>query len=156
LTLLGRIYQEIYVKKRSYYFLLSEESTENDAMQALYMERLIHRIPATYYDPNAERTYQYFQLDYGITIDRLMANAANDAIASYQSSAWVKMGDRGSKFLGRTLSQDTSPRDHVVEAIVTALFMAEPGRLDIEPREIIFDPVEKTANNSRNRGRHRR
>ena len=51
LRLLDRIYKEIYVKKHSYLFLLTEESAEDDVVQTLYMEKLIHRLPATYYNP---------------------------------------------------------------------------------------------------------
>ena len=57
LRLLDRIYQEIYVKKNSYRFLLLEEFAEDDIVQTLYMEKLIHRLHATYYDPVSERRY---------------------------------------------------------------------------------------------------
>jgi hypothetical protein len=158
LRLLDRIYQEIYVKKRSYHFLLSEEAAERDDVQTLYMERLIHRIPATYYNSANERRYQYFQLDYGTTIDRLMANAANDVRASYESSGWVKLEEFNSKFLGRSLAPDAAATEHVYMAAFTAVFQAEPGRLDIDPREIIFnldrDNPGSVSASSRNRGRH--
>ena len=144
LRLLDRIYQEIYVKKHSYLFLLSEESAEDDVVQTLYMEKLIHRFPATYYNPDDERRYQFFQLDYGTTIDRLMANAIEDARASYESSRWTVLG-----FLNRFLAsnwsagatQESESRTKEVAvalAGLTALFQQEAGKLDIDPREIIF------------------
>ena len=162
LRLLDRIYQEIYVRKHSYLFLLSEESAEDDVVQTLYMEKLIHRLPATYYNPDDERRYQFFQLDYGTTIDRLAANAAMDARASYESSVWAKAGN---VLLGRTWFIDSLIRPtHVVTKMLTALKEEVGGRLDIDPREIIFrvaDKVEKGSpisgsGESRRRGRRRR
>ena len=157
LRLLDSIYREVYVKKSSYFFLLSEESAEDDIVQTLYMEKLIHRMPATYYNPDDDHRYQYFQLDYGATIDRLMANAEEDARASYEGSAWAALASLGGKWL----------TDFVGEA---AAFLAPtlalnrgPGRLDIEPREIIFpdDKVKMAASESgssesRRRGKRRR
>jgi hypothetical protein len=160
LRLLDRIYQEIYVKKHSYLFLLSEESAEDDVVQTLYMEKLIHRLPPTHYNPADESRYQYFQLDYGTTIDRLLSNAVNDARASFESSLWVKLGEIGNKFLGRTVTND-SIEESVYLAAFTALFQAEPGRLDINPRDIVFNLDDKSlakprSGGPRGRGRHRR
>jgi hypothetical protein len=160
LQLLERIYQDIYVRKNSFYFLLSEEAAESDAMQALYTERLIHRVPLNFfYDPTNEQTYLYFQLDYGTAIDRLMSNAANDAYASYETSTWVKLGELGNKFLGRTFDNEDARRA-ALEAAITALFEAAPSRSDINRRELIFDPGGLTITGSRGskarvHGRHR-
>jgi hypothetical protein len=162
LRLLDRIYQEIYVKKHSYLFLLSEESAEDDVVQTLYMEKLIHRMPATYYNPSDERRYQFFQLDYGTTIDRLMANAANDARASFESSLWTKIGLIGNKFLGRGFVPDITQETTIQMAAYTALFRQEAGRLDIDPRELIFhtkvgtSPRTSRSSGSRVHGKHRR
>ena len=160
LQLLERIYQDIYVKKNSFYFLLSEEAAESDTMQTLYTERLIHRVPLKFfYDPTNEQTYLYFQLDYGTAIDRLMSNAANDAYASYETSTWVKLGEIGNKFLGRTFD-DEDARRVALEAAITALFEAAPSRSDINRRELIFDPGGLAIPGSRGskvrlHGRHR-
>lgn len=161
LRLLDAIYQDIYVKKHSYNFLLSEESAEDDVVQTLYMEKLIHRLPATYYNPRDERRYQCFQLDYGTTIDRLMSDAANDARASYEISLWAKIELLGNKFLGRN---DEILQKNIETAAFAALFNKEPGRLDIEPREIIFHISDRVisgsrtsrSGGSRGRGKHRR
>ena len=159
LRLLDRIYQEVYVKKHSYLFLLSEESAEDDVVQTLYMEKLIHRLPATYYNPTDERRYQFFQLDYGTTIDRLIANAAHDARASYESSLWAKVGLLGNKVLGRAVAHDYSRESTIVMAALTALFNEEAGRLDIDPRELIFHakvgPAPRTSRSGAH-GKHRR
>jgi hypothetical protein len=160
LRLLDRIYQEIYVKKHSYFFLLSEDSAEDDVVQTLYMEKLIHRLPATHYNPADDSRYQYFQLDYGTTIDRLLSNAANDARASFESSLWIKLEEIGNRFLARTVA-NKSFEESVYVAALAALFQAEPGRLDINPRELVFDLDDKTLPRSRSgdprgRGRHRR
>lgn len=154
LQLLDRIYQEIYVRKHSYLFLLSEEFTDDSTVQTLYMEKLIHRLPATYYDPQDERRYQYFQLDYGTTTDRLMADAVEGARASYESSVWAKVGSLGNKFLGRTWMHDVDQDPAAVIAAYTALFKEQVGRLDINPREIIFHVGGRVRTDSR--GRHRR
>ena len=154
LRLLDRIYQEIYVKKHSYLFLLSEEYAEDDVVQTLYMEKLIHRWPTTYYNPYDERRYQYFQLDYGTTIDRLMANVVKDARASYESTAWAEVGLLGNKFLGDTWIHDIDQEPKAVIAAYTALFKEEVGRLDINPREIIFHAGERVRTGAR--GKHRR
>lgn len=160
LQLLDRIYQEIYIKKHSYQFLLSEESAEDDVVQTLYMVKLIHRLPASYYNPDDERRYQYFQLDYGTTIDRLMANAVDDVRASYQSSRWIMPPLSRGKFLAGSSDGDISKRRTLEIAAVFTALLAEPGRLDIEPREIIFrtSPPARTVRPraSRGRGKHRR
>jgi hypothetical protein len=161
LQLLERIYQEIYVKKNSFYFLLSEEAAENATIQTLYTERLIHRVPLSFfYDPTNEQRYQYFQLDYGTAIDRLMSNAANDAYASYETSTWIKLGQVGNKFLGRVLDDEVDRQKAALEAAIIALFDAAPSRLDINRRELIFDPGNRVvagshASKARGRGRHR-
>jgi len=156
LKLLDKIYQEIYVKKHSYLFLLPEEFTEDGTVQTLYMEKLIHRLPATYYNRHDERRYQYFQLDYGTTIDRLMADAEQGALASYESSVWTKVESLGSKFLGRRWmhEHEVDQAPAAVIAAYTALFKEQVGRLDINPREIIFHPVTGVRTDSR--GKHRR
>lgn len=162
LQLLERIYQEIYVKKNSFYFLLSEEAAENESIQTLYTERLIHRLPLNFfYDPTNEQRYQYFQLDYGTAIDRLMANAANDAYASYETSTWIKLGEIGNKFLGRAPSDEAARKQAALEAAITALLDAAPSRLDINRRELIFDPGNAVVagtrtGKARGRGKHRR
>src|SRR5260370_36131761 len=120
------------------------------------MEKLIHRLPATYYNPQDERRYQYFQLDYGTTIDRLMADAVEGARASYESSLWAKVGSLGNKFLGRTWmhEHDVDKDSAAVIAAYTALFKEQVGRLDINPREIIFHSGSRVRTHSR--GKHRR
>ena len=138
LRLLDAIYQEIYVKMHSYLFLLSEESAEDDVVQTLYMEKLIHRMPAAYYNPDDERRYQFFQLDYGTTIDRLIANAVRDARASYDSGVWAKVSSFGGGWL-----TDLVREVGAAFAPILVLVKEEAGRLDIDPREIIFSG-EKT------------
>jgi hypothetical protein len=156
LKLLDRIYQEIYVRKHSYLFLLSDEFAEDGTVQTLYMEKLIHRLPATYYNPDDERRYQYFQLDYGTTIDRLMADAVEGARASYESSLWAKVGSLGNKFLGRTWTHDSDQDQAAAIAAYTALFREQVGRLDINPHEIIFHPGNSLRSDSRGKHRHKR
>jgi hypothetical protein len=155
LRLLDRIYQEIYVKKHSYLFLLSEEYAESDVVQTLYMERLIHRWPAIYYNPYDEHRYQYFQLDYGSTIERLIANIVKDAGASYENSLWAKVGSIGNMFLAHTWINETGQDPNSVIAAYTALFQQAAGGLDINPREIIFHPGYRSSKTG-SRGRHRR
>lgn len=161
LQLLERIYQEIYVKKNSFYFLLSEEVAEDGTIQTLYTERLIHRVPLNFfYDPTNEQRYQYFQLDYGTAIDRLMSNAANDAYASYETSNWVKLEADESKFLASALDDEVTRQKAALEAAITALFDAAPSRFDINRRELIFEPenrvvAESRASRTHRRGRHR-
>jgi hypothetical protein len=152
LQLLDRIYQEIFVRKHSYHFLLSEEFAEDDTVQTLYMGKLIHRVPVNYYNSQDERTYQYFQLDYGTTIDRLMADAVEGARAGYASSLWAKLGPLG-KFLGRAWMQDADQDSTAVIAAYTALFKEQAGRLNIDPHEIIFHPASRVSRDSR--GKHR-
>jgi hypothetical protein len=138
LRLLDRIYQDIYVKKNSYQFLLLEELAEDDIVQTLYMEKLIHRLHATYYDPVSERRYQYFQLDYGTTIDRMMANALQDARPSYENSIWTKIESFGGKFLGRAPAEAITSESDAIAAY-TVLLTKEAARVHTNPREIIFD-----------------
>lgn len=150
------------MKKNSFYFLLSEEAAGNATIQTLYTKRLIHRVPLNFfYDPTNEQSYQYFQLDYGTAIDRLMSNAANDAYASYETSTWIKLGQVGNKFLGRVLDDEVARQQAALEAAITALFDAAPSRLDINRRELIFDPGNRVvagshASKARGRARHRR
>lgn len=154
LQLLDSIYKKIYVEKNAYRFLLSEEDAEDDRVQTLYMERLVHRLPGTYYYPRDERTYLYFQLDYGATIGRLMYNAANDARASYESSIWARLESFRGRFLGNTSDSDKT----AFMAAYTALSDREPSKFDYEPHELIFRIADTTATRSgpRGRGRHRR
>ena len=161
LELLDEIYRAIYVKKGSWHFLLSEERAESDDIQMLFTEKLIHRLPLNFYNSADDRRYEYFQLDYGTAIDRLMSDAADGAAASYENSAWAQLGERGGKFLSRALDDEVSRQRVAYEAIITALDEAEPGRLDIKPRELIFPPGGKADASSRARklrpqGRHRR
>jgi len=153
LQLLDRIYKRIYVEQNAYRFLLSEEDAEDDRVQTLYMERLIHRLPGTYYYSRDERTYLYFQLDYGATIGRLMHNAANDARASYESSIWARLESFRGRFLGHTPDNDKN----AVMAAYAALSDREPGRFDYEPHELIFriGNTPSVSSRPRGRGRHR-
>jgi len=153
LQLLDSIYKRIYVEQNAYRFLLSEEDAEDDRVQTLYMERLIHRLPGTYYYSRDERTYLYFQLDYGATIGRLMHNAANDARASYESSIWARFESFRGRFLGHSADNDKT----AALAAYTALSDREPGRFDYEPHELIFRIANTTPTTSgpRGRGRHR-
>jgi hypothetical protein len=144
----------MYVEKNAYRFLLSEEDAEDDRVQTLYMERLVHRLPGTYYYPRDERTYLYFQLDYGATIGRLMYNAANDARASYESSVWARLESFKGRFLGQAADSDKT----ATMAAYSALSEREPSRFDHDPHELIFriGNTTVTASPPRGRGRHRR
>jgi hypothetical protein len=154
LQLLDSIYKRIYVEKNAYRFLLSEEDAEDDRVQTLYMERLVHRLPGTYYYPRNDRTYLYFQLDYGTTIGRLMYDAANDARTSYESSIWARLESFRTGFLGHASDSNKT----AVMAAYAALSDREPGRFDYEPHELIFRIGNTTATGSRprERGQHRR
>jgi hypothetical protein len=89
----------------------------------------------------------------------LMSNAANDAYASYETSTWIKLGEIGHKFLGHGLDDEVARQKAALEAAITVLFDTAPSRLDINRRELIFDPVNTAvaglrASKARGRGKH--
>lgn len=88
LSLLEKIYKNIIAKNRTYYFLLKEEFLWNPYIQMLWSERLIHKMPAGYYDTENHEKYHYYQIDYGKCVDLLAAEAFEGGKCKAQK--WVR------------------------------------------------------------------
>ena len=99
LSILDDIYRSIVAKHKTYLFLLKENHSRNPAIQMLWAERLIHKMPASYYDSNTHIRYIYYLMDYGECVDLLSAEAAKrgseqgekmaDSISGFSSLGWL-------------------------------------------------------------------
>ena len=99
LMILDDIYRNIIAKNKTYFFLLKEIHTIHPAIQMLWVERLIHKMPAVYYNIDNHTRYIYYQIDYGKIVDLLSSKAAKSgrekgvkmatAISEFSSIGWL-------------------------------------------------------------------
>ena len=76
LIILDDIYRNTIAKNKTYFFLLKEIHTIHPAIQMLWVERLIHKMPIVYYNIDNHTRYIYYQIDYGKIVDLLSSKAA--------------------------------------------------------------------------------
>jgi hypothetical protein len=81
------IYKSVVVPHSTYLFLVPESLVFDTRMQILWTERLIHKLPYTYEDPETLTTYVYFQMDHGrcVTIREQQAATAG----AKKGKAWA-------------------------------------------------------------------
>jgi hypothetical protein len=163
LELLDEIYRSIVAAKKSYFFLVREDLANHASINLLFMEKLIHKVPLSYYDDRTHRRFTYYQIDYGTTVDLLMARAANHA------SADPALSNLASSIVSNSL-RGFEPvdwlKDRVLEAAVpqltgelarfSALSSTPEGRLDVEPRDVIVDDALIVGFESDSKARKRR
>jgi hypothetical protein len=134
---LDSIYQRVVVEEESYFFLVDRVLADHAKIMALFMAKLIHRMPATYYNPNDHKRYRYYQIDYGAYVDlldyqaRLRGRAARlkfvNALKDYPIAPWTKRLER--------------PVQQLTELYARAEALTKPraGRLDRDPARLIID-----------------
>jgi Cdc6-like AAA superfamily ATPase len=71
LRLLDRIYRKAVIGQSSYFFLLEASLVDNPKIMELFTARLIHRTSATWLDPSSLKSYVYYMVDYGTSIELL-------------------------------------------------------------------------------------
>ena len=142
LSILDNIYRSIVAKQKTYLFLLKENHSRNPAIQMLWTERLIHKMPALYYDSNTHIRYIYYLVDYGECVDLLSSEAAKlgsekgekmaDSIPDFSSFGWLGSVISGLAKTGLPLLMEC------VEQIQT--LQDEPaGNLVPDPKNIIVE-----------------
>lgn len=145
LSLLDYLYREIIAKHRTYFFLLPEERFWHPLICMLWAERLIHKMPASYYNIDANIKYNYYQMDYGKCVDLMAVEAAiSGGEKGRQWASAISISSTGQEvgWLGAIISKS-------VEAILPKLmsFAAEKqaiannpaGNMSPDPKAIIVD-----------------
>ena len=99
LRIIDNIYRGIVAKQKTYLFLLAETDSHHPEIQLLWAERMIHRMPATYYDSKEHVQYIYYQVDYGKCVNLLSAEATSagkkkghalaGAIDNFSDFGWI-------------------------------------------------------------------
>ena len=143
LTILDNIYRSIVAKHKTYLFLVKENRSLHPAIQMLWAERLIHKMPALYYDSNTHIRYIYYLMDYGECVDLLSSEAEKSGIekgkkmadsipeSEFHSSGWVAVFTTAAKiFLPITMG-------YVEKRL--ALSNSPAGNLAPDPKNIIVD-----------------
>jgi Cdc6-like AAA superfamily ATPase len=151
LSIVDEIYRNITAKHKTYFFLLSDELVQHPATRLLWAERLIHKMPISYYDMDTHTRYIYYQMDYGKFVDLLSAEAAAKgekegrkwatSILDFTPPTWLKIAFS-------ILPLELVPKDKA-ETILSQLgsslerlkaLMNEPsGSLAPNPKDIIVD-----------------
>jgi hypothetical protein len=121
LAVLDGIYRNVVAKEKTYLFLLSESQAENALIRSLWSERMIHRMPARFYDEANHARFIYYQMEYGNCVDLLgkhaqasgQANVRNymtGNIKDYQPTKWwAKAIEHMAGILSRHQALATSP-----------------------------------------------
>lgn len=87
LFVLDQIYRNVVAKHKTYLFLLTNTQTDHPVIRTLWMKRMIHKIPASYYDRSTDRKYTYYQMDYANCVDFLGRDAAAKGEANVRKMA---------------------------------------------------------------------
>jgi len=141
LEVLELIYKRIVAEHQTYFFLVAQEDVWHPALRMLWTERLVHRIPAHYYDPDTHTRYVYYQLDYGKYVDLLSIEAAlkgreqgkklSAALQEYRATNWL------SDIIADAFSSDLA--DFMEEVKRRERLASQPaGSLAPDPKEIML------------------
>jgi Cdc6-like AAA superfamily ATPase len=130
LRLLDRIYRKVVIGQSSYFFLLEASLVGHPRIMELFTARLIHRTSATWLDSSSLKSYVYYMVDYGTSIELLRKVGAK---------AWDDLthGTKGlisTEFFSPTASSGLL--NLVLEELVTSFAQA---RFDAEPGNLIVD-----------------
>jgi Cdc6-like AAA superfamily ATPase len=130
LRLLDRIYRKVVIGQSSYFFLLDVLLADNPKIMELYTAKLIHRTSATWLDPTSLKSYVYYMVDYGTSIELLRKAGAK----AWDDLAHSTMGYTSVEFLPPAASSGLL--NLVMEKLVASFAKAS---LDVEPANLIVD-----------------
>jgi hypothetical protein len=130
LRLLDRIYRKVVIGQSSYFFLLEVLLAGNPKIMELYTAKLIHRTSATWLDPTSLKSYVYYMVDYGTSIELLRKAGAK----AWDDLAHSTMGYTSVEFLPPAASSGLL--NLVMEKLVASFAKAS---LDVEPANLIVD-----------------
>lgn len=142
IKILDRIYKTIIAKNNIYFFLLKEENSRNSIIQMLWARRLIHRMPAKYYDSETFTRYIYYMMDYGECVDLLRARAYKLGVEKGRVMADVIPNFECYGWLASSLSSVAKYSLPILMGNVESrrILRDEPaGNLEFQPEDIIFD-----------------
>ena len=147
LDLLDEIYKCVVAREHSYFFLVKEGLADDPKLSLLFTEKLIHRIPVTYYDDSSHQRYTYFQIDYGTSVDLLMSRSDQPSGKNATERTISNMMDKYSlsSWIGNTVA--SSFAEEIAEQFVGQYLASESpgGRLDVSPRKLIVDSIIERA-----------
>jgi Cdc6-like AAA superfamily ATPase len=130
LRLLDRIYRKVVIGQSSYFFLLEASLVDHPRIMELFTARLIHRTSATWLDPSALKSYVYYMVDYGTSIELLRKTGAK----AWDDLTHGTMGLTSAEFFTPTASSGLL--NLVLEELVASFAQA---RFDAEPANLIVD-----------------
>ena len=128
LRLLDRIYRQVVLGQRSYFFLIEASQADDPLIVELFTAKLIHRTSATWLEPSALITYLYYMIDYGTSIELLRRVGAR----AWDDLTHSKTGLMSVEFF--TPAASPSLLDLVLDKLVASFGEA---RLDAEPSALI-------------------
>jgi hypothetical protein len=142
LDLLDQIYKSVVAQKESYFFLVQESLVEDRELSMLFMEKLVHRVPLTYYANETHTSYAYFQIDYGTSVDLLMSRSESrngrsisNMLDQFNLTNWT----------GNYVALSFATEIAESFAGLYRASRAPGGRLDIDPKELIVDHLLKSV-----------
>jgi Cdc6-like AAA superfamily ATPase len=130
LRLLDRIYRKVVIGQSSYFFLLEAPLADNPKIMELYTAKLIHRTSATWLDPTSLKSYIYYMVDYGTSIELLRKAGAK----AWGDLAHSTMGNAPVEFFQPAASSGLL--DLVMEKLVASFAKAS---FEAEPTDLIVD-----------------
>jgi hypothetical protein len=140
LLLLSKIFSTTIGPNESYFFLVSDKMVTHPLIEDLYTGKLIHRLPARYYDQRTYRGYTYFMFDYCAAINVIGAAAAILVMLAntfiQMSANWLNDAIDRHTFFSR---EDPQSRALFMAAQEDFKRAAKTGRLDVEPVLLIVD-----------------
>ena len=142
LIISDNIYRRVIAKHKTYFFLLKEKDSLYPAIKMLWAERLIHKMPASYYDSETHIKYIYYMMDYGECVDLLISGAdklgketgtkMEAFIPNFQCFGWL-----GEPIMATIKSSLPMTMAEIAKAL--ALENTPAGSLETQPKDLIFD-----------------
>ena len=130
LRLLDRIYRKVVIGQSSYFFLLEAPLADDPKIMELYTAKLIHRTSATWLDPTSVKSYVYYMVDYGTSIELLRKAGAK----AWDDLAHNAIGHTAVEFFPPTASSGLL--DLVMEKLVASFAKAT---FEAKPTDLIVD-----------------
>ena len=131
LLLLDRIYRKVVIRQHTYFFLVEASLVEHDKIIELFTSRLIHKMPATWLDPDSWVSYVYYMIDYGISIELLRHVGAE---------TWEKFAHGVKKItIFKWLTIDLTSDEYLQKALDSLVSSFEMARPDADPHSLVID-----------------
>lgn len=136
-----KIYKKVVAPHKTYLFLLPEMRVHDARIEILWTERLIHRLPQTYENPETFDTYVYFQMEHGRCVKLRQQQAKLEGVKKGQE--WAKVvsefvsGDSIWGSLVKDISEAMLPMVGSFMESHKALVEDPAGRLAPDPINII-------------------